>query len=94
MKKNNTIILLITLLLSIFFITCVEDNNYTVPQNLGAEENLELGIITDSIQNNQLELKSIKDLKSLYISGNEPVKIVSDIIVKGYVVSSDATTGL
>ncbi len=90
MKKNNTIILLITLALSMFFITCVEDNNYTIPENLGAEENLELEVILDSIQNNQLELKSIKDLKSLYISGNEPVKLVSDIIVKGYVVSSDA----
>ena len=73
-----------------FFMSCVEDNDFTVPQNLGTEENLNLEAILDSIQNNQLELKSIEDLKSLYNSGNDPVKIVSDIIVKGYVISSDA----
>jgi hypothetical protein len=90
MKRNKTSILLIAFITSLFFITCVEDNDFSVPQNLGAEENLKLETILDSIQNNQLELKSIKDLKSLYNSGNDPVKIVSDIVVKGYVISSDA----
>ncbi|KGL59256.1 DUF5689 domain-containing protein [Polaribacter sp. Hel1_33_49] len=90
MKKNKASILFIIFITSMFFITCVEDNDFTVPQNLGAEENLKLETIRDSIQNNQLELKSIKDLKSLYNSGNDPIKIVSDIIVKGYVISSDA----
>jgi hypothetical protein len=90
MKRNKTSIIFIAFITSMFFITCVEDNNFTVPQNLGAEENLKLETILDSIQNNQLELKSIKDLKSLYNSGIDPVKIVSDIIVKGYVISSDA----
>lgn len=89
MKNNNQIIILITLIASILFIACVEDNNFTIPLNLGVEENLELEVILDSIENNQLELKTIKDLKSLYISGGEPVKIVSDIFVKGYVISSD-----
>ena len=70
--------------------TCVNDNDFTVPQNLGNEENLKLDAILDSIQNNQLELKSIKDLKNLYTSGNDPLKIVSDIVIRGYVISSDA----
>ncbi|PQJ77039.1 DUF5689 domain-containing protein [Polaribacter glomeratus] len=90
MKKYKTINLLLALCVSIFFTACVDDNNFKVPQNLGVEENLKLNSLLDSVQNNQLELKSIKDLKSLYISGNDPVKIVSDIIVKGYVISSDA----
>lgn len=90
MKRNKTITLLFAFATSIFFTACVDDNDFTVPQNLGAEENLKLAEILDSIQNNQLELKSIKDLKSLYVSGNNPVKIVSNIVVKGYVVSSDA----
>ena len=81
---------LIALATSLFFIACVKDNDYTVPQNLGVEENLKLEAILDSIQNNQLELKSIKDLKNLYNSGTDPVKIVSNIVVKGFVISSDA----
>ena len=90
MKRNIMSSLCIALIGSIFFTACVVDADFTVPQNLGAEENLKLEAILDSIENNLLELKSIKDLKSLYNSGTEPVKIVSDIVVKGYVISSDA----
>ncbi|TXD46332.1 DUF5689 domain-containing protein [Polaribacter sp. IC073] len=90
MKRNKTNILILAFITSMFFTACIEDNDFTVPENLGVEESLKLAAILDSIQNNQLELKSIKDLKSLYISGNDPTKIVSDIIVKGYVISSDA----
>lgn len=90
MKINKSTLLLFTFITSIFFNACVEDGNFEVPQNLGAEENLKLEAIIDSIKQNQLELKSIKDLKLLYSSGDNPVKIVSDIIIKGYVISSDA----
>ncbi|MEZ7856008.1 MAG: DUF5689 domain-containing protein [Polaribacter sp.] len=90
MKIKTNSGLLIALATSLFFTACVKDNDYTVPQNLGVEENLKLEAILDSIQNNQLELKSIKDLKNLYNSGTDPVKIVSNIVVKGYVISSDA----
>ena len=90
MKIKTNSGFLIALVTSLLLTACVEDNDYTVPQNLGVEENLKLEAILDSIQNNQLELKSIKDLKNLYNSGTDPVKIVSDIVVKGYVVSSDA----
>ncbi|SDS44229.1 hypothetical protein SAMN05216503_3073 [Polaribacter sp. KT25b] len=90
MKRNQTIIMLFAISMSMFFTACVEDNNFKVPENLGVEENLSLNALLDSIQNNQVELKSIKDLKSLYNSGNDPLKIVSDIVIKGYVVSSDA----
>lgn len=90
MKRNKKIILVLILVISVFFTACVEDNDFTVPENLGVEENEKLAAILDSIQNNQLELKSIKDLKKLYNSGTTPTKIVSNIIVKGYVISSDA----
>ena len=90
MRKNKIMLLLVTFITSVYFIACVEDGNFTVPENLGAEENLKLELLLDSIRNNQLELKSIKDLKGLYNSGSNPVKIVSDILIKGYVTSSDA----
>ena len=90
MGKNKIMLLLVAFITSVYFVACVEDGNFTVPENLGAEENLKLELLLDSIRNNQLELKSIKDLKGLYNSGSNPVKIVSDILIKGYVVSSDA----
>lgn len=90
MKKNKRIILLFAMITSMFFVACVDDTDFTVPQNLGVEENLKLVKILDSINNNLLELKSIKELKNLYVSGSDPVQIVSDIVVKGYVISSDA----
>jgi hypothetical protein len=90
MKRKTSINLCIAVIINLLFTACVEDNDYTVPQNLGTEENRKLDAILDSVQNKLLELKSIKDLKSLYNSGTDPVKIVSDIVVKGYVVSSDA----
>jgi hypothetical protein len=90
METNKTFLLLVAGITSIFFLACVDDGNFSVPQNLGAEENLKLVKILDSIQNKYLELKSIKDLKRLYHSGDDPVKIVSDIAIKGYVTSSDA----
>jgi hypothetical protein len=90
MGKNKIMLLRVAFITSVYFVACVEDGNFTVPENLGAEENLKLELLLDSIRNNQLELKSIKDLKGLYNSGSNPVKIVSDILIKGYVVSSDA----
>jgi hypothetical protein len=90
MKNNKINSFLLAVVVSLFFSACVEDGNFSIPQNLGAEENIKLEALIDSIQNNHLELKSIKELKILYNSGTDPVKIVSDIVVKGYVISSDA----
>ncbi|WP_088324561.1 DUF5689 domain-containing protein [Polaribacter tangerinus] len=69
---------------------CVNDNDFSVPENLGAEENTKQLLLLDSITSNLLELKSISDLKKLYVSGSNPLKIVSNIVIKGYVISSDA----
>ena len=91
MKSDKIVILTLVFLTSIFFFSCVEDGDFKVPESLGIEENENLNLLLDSIKNNQLELKSIKDLKSLYLSGSDPLKIVSNIVVKGYVVSSDKT---
>ena len=91
MKKNKTIRSILVLIASISFITCVEDGDFTVPESLGVEENTMANIILDSISKGTLQLKTIKQVKELYITGNHPVEIFSDIVVKGYVVSSDKT---
>lgn len=89
MRINKIIILILVFVSSVFFTSCVEDADFTVPASLGVEENANLITLLDSIANGQVELKSIKDVKSLFILGNDPLKIVSDIVVKGYVISSD-----
>ena len=91
MIKKKTIRLAFVLIASISFITCVEDGDFTVPEILGVEENIAVNAILDSISTGTLELKTIKQVKELYITGNHPVEIFSDIVVKGYVVSSDKT---
>ena len=91
MKKNKTIRLTFVLIINILFITCIEDRDFTVPESIGVEENTSVNVILDSISKGTLQLKTIKQVKDLYITGNHPVEIFSDIVVKGYVVSSDKT---
>jgi hypothetical protein len=89
MKKNRIITIILVLITSICFVTCVEDGDFTVPESLGNEENEAVSYILDSISAGTLQLKTIKQLKELYIIGGDTLKVVSDIVVKGYVISSD-----
>ena len=89
MKKNKISTLLFFVIISISFITCVEDGDFTVPESLGVEENEDISKILDSINLGSLQLKTIQQVKELYIIGNDPLEITSKIVVKGYVISSD-----
>ncbi|ARV06802.1 hypothetical protein BTO04_08945 [Polaribacter sp. SA4-10] len=89
MEKKIVRRLIFIFIINMSFITCVEDGDFTVPESLGIEENEIVKKILDSISDHMLELKTIKQVKELYIIGNDPLEIVSDIVVKGYVVSSD-----
>lgn len=91
MKTNKIIILVLILISSISFTSCIEEGNFEVPNALGTEENAKLNNILDSIQTGKYKLKSIEEVKALFTSGNDPLKIVSEIVVKGYVISSDET---
>lgn len=71
------------------FITCVGDEDFTIPESLGVEENEDIAKLLDSISSGNLQLKTIEQVKQLYIIGNDPLEITSNIIVKGYVISSD-----
>ncbi|WP_298762395.1 DUF5689 domain-containing protein [uncultured Polaribacter sp.] len=88
-KTRITLSLRLVFIALISFTACVEDGDFTVPENLGEAENQKLTVLLDSIDKGFIELKSIKDLKKLYISGSNPRQIVSNIVIKGYVVSDD-----
>ncbi|QTE24100.1 DUF5689 domain-containing protein [Polaribacter cellanae] len=85
MKTNKLIILVIAIITGISFTSCVEDGDFTVPQNLGVEENAKLNeLLADNI-----DIKTISQVKSLFSSGSAPVEITDKLVVKGYVTSSD-----
>jgi hypothetical protein len=89
MKINKIINLLFFVIINISFITCVEDSDFTIPESLGIEENEDVTEILDSISEGTLQLKTIEQIKKLYIPGNNPLEVASNIVVKGYVISSD-----
>lgn len=88
--KINKILIMLFAVAGLTFTSCVEDNDYTAPAVTGTEENKELNKILNLIETNaEWNLVSIADLKAQYKSGGDPVKITSNDVVKGYVVSSD-----
>jgi hypothetical protein len=89
MKINKIINLLFFVIINISFMTCVEDSDFTIPESLGIEENEDVTEILDSISEGTLQLKTIEQIKKLYIPGNNPLEVASNIVVKGYVISSD-----
>ena len=81
MKRNKIITIIGAVAMCFYFTNCVNDGDFDIPANLGNEENTKLASILDSIQSGIYQLKTIKEVKDLYISGNEPLKVVSKIVV-------------
>ena len=83
---------MLTLVLGISFNSCVEDGDYSVPEDLGLVENAEVEKIIAELNdpNGNLDAITIKNLKGLFIQ-DEATEITSDLVVKGYVASSDRT---
>lgn len=77
-------------LLTILIISCVQPREFDVPTSLGDEENQRLELLMQALDQNEKTLVSIDHVKALYV-GDEAVEITADLVVKGYVVSSDET---
>jgi hypothetical protein len=90
MKTNKFLALFSIIAMSFAIISCVQDDDFTVPNSLGDEENVGLQAILTGLNNGDLTSISINDLKDQFVFG-EATQIVSDIVVKGYVSSSDRT---
>ena len=88
MKTNNLFNSILALIVGMTIFSCVEDD-YSIPEGLGNEENRGLEEILQGIQNNTLSEISIQDLKNLY--NGQVTRIEADLVVKGYVSSSDQT---
>ena len=88
MKLINNITTLIILL--VFTTSCQQEDVFDIPISLGEEENTLLTNLNNSIDSGEKTLTSISYIKSLMVSG-ETTEIVSSLVLKGYVVSSDAS---
>jgi hypothetical protein len=87
MKTNKLIKLIMVLIASVAITSCVQDDDYTVPNSLGNEENLALQSLLSSGSNEV----TIADVKAMYQEGEFIEPVDTEIYVKGYVSSSDAT---
>ena len=102
MKTTKLLSLLLAAFVSIAITSCVEDDDYSIPNSLGEEENRLLNEILDDLNSEEPEYEevSIADLKLLYetyeagqsgFDYDHFIQIPDNLVVKGYVTSSDAT---
>ena len=72
-------------------VACVQDDDFTIPSSIGNEENENLTNLLSRIEAGEVQLITIDQLKAQFISDDEATEIASEIAIKGYVSSSDAT---
>ena len=88
MKLINKISILA--FITLFVYSCVQDDDYSVPQSVGLEENQKLVQLLSEIEDGSADLMSISEVKNLFVNG-EVNEIESNLVVKGYVSSTDYT---
>jgi len=91
MKTINFKNYLLALLASVAIMSCVQDDDFSVPESVGVDENQNLNSLLESIELGSIQLITIEQLKGQFNSGDDATEILSDIAVKGYVSSSDFT---
>ena len=96
MKTINFKNYLLALLACVAIVSCVQDDDFSVPESVGTEENEAL----TELLSGGVNLVSISELKAMYDSDPNgdgdnddamPFRVDTDIVVKGYVTSSDLT---
>jgi hypothetical protein len=89
MKTNKILAFFTIIAMSITLVSCVQDDEFSIPNSLGDEENAGLQAIMAGLADGSLTEISISGLLDLY--SGQATLIESDIVVKGYVSSSDQT---
>ena len=75
---------------AVLVFSCQQEDIFDIPYSLGAEENQMLTTLLSDVESGTMSMVSITQLKDLRVSG-EAVEITSDLVMKGYVTSSDST---
>ena len=88
MKLINTISFLA--LITFINLSCIQDDDYSVPESIGLEENENLNQLLVEIENGSADLMTISQVKNFFVDG-EVNQIESNLVVRGYVSSSDFT---
>lgn len=91
MKTINFKTIALSLLTCLAMVGCIEDDEFEVPSSLGTEENQNLNDLLSRIDSGEVQLITIEQLKAQFESDDEATEITSEIAVKGYVSSSDAS---
>ena len=78
------------ILAAVFAVSCQQEDVFDIPYGLGVEENQMLTTLLSDVESGTMSMYSIAQLKDLHVSG-EVTEITSDLVMKGYVTSSDAT---
>ena len=105
MKSNKILKAILGLMVSFAIVSCVQDDDYTVPSSLGNEENAKLQEVLTQIDNGTMQLLSIDEIKDIYDDYLDGIpngvfdydkffQITSNVVVKGYVSSSDQSGNL
>ncbi|MDW5289962.1 DUF5689 domain-containing protein [Formosa sp. PL04] len=90
MKKIKNTNRILSILFLMLLMSCVQDDDFSVPSPLNQEENEALIDIQKGIEEGVITEISIEALKQQFVAG-EVVQFSSNSVVKGYVSSSDKT---
>ncbi|WP_159022388.1 DUF5689 domain-containing protein [Formosa sp. L2A11] len=90
MKRIRNKYRVLSVLLLVVLMSCVQDDDFSVPSHLNETENKALNIILEGLENGTITEISIAALKTQFIEG-EVVQFASHSVVKGYVTSTDKT---
>ncbi|WP_066222254.1 DUF5689 domain-containing protein [Formosa haliotis] len=80
----------LSILLVSVLLTCVQDDDFSVPSNLNKDENVAVSELLEGVKDGTFSEISIASLKAQFVPG-EVVQFASNSVVKGYITSSDKT---
>ena len=71
MKTKNLLNIMLAFIVSITFFSCVEDDDFSIPESLGTEENSGVQQILADLTSGALILEEIENVKLMYDSSEE-----------------------